>query len=85
WGLYDMSGNVWEWCEDDWHDSYAGAPDDGTAWIDNDNRSRTKKCLRGGSWYASLSFCRSAVRVRNIPDSHSHIIGFRVACVSPGL
>jgi formylglycine-generating enzyme required for sulfatase activity len=85
WGLYDMSGNVWEWCEDDWHDSYAGAPDDGTAWIDNDNRSQSKKCLRGGSWGSSPNFCRSAVRVRNFPDILGSNHGFRVACVSPGL
>jgi formylglycine-generating enzyme required for sulfatase activity len=85
WGLYDMSGNVWEWCEDNWHDSYAGAPDDGTAWIDNDNRSQSKKCLRGGSWGSSPNFCRSAVRVRNFPDILGSNHGFRVACVSPGL
>jgi len=85
WGLYDMSGNVWEWCEDDWHDSYAGAPDDGTAWLDNDNRSQSLKCLRGGSWYVSPHYCRSAFRSRCGPDLHYNYLGFRVACVSPGL
>ena len=85
WGLHDMSGNVWEWCEDDWHDSYAGAPDDGTAWIDNDNRSQSRKCLRGGSWIISPLNCRSANRYRNYPDDHYVSYGFRVACVSPGL
>ncbi|MFN7568214.1 MAG: SUMF1/EgtB/PvdO family nonheme iron enzyme [Microcystis sp.] len=85
WGLYDMSGNVWEWCEDDWHDSYAGAPDDGTAWIDNDNRSQSQKCLRGGSWYYIPNFRRSASRDWYNPDIHIHVNGFRVACVSPGL
>jgi len=85
WGLYDMSGNVWEWCEDDWHDSYAGAPDDGTAWIDNDNRSQSRKCLRGGSWGNDPNICRSAYRSWSNPDDHYYSIGFRVACVSPGL
>ncbi|TRU26747.1 MAG: serine/threonine-protein kinase pkn1 [Microcystis aeruginosa Ma_SC_T_19800800_S464] len=85
WGIYDMSGNLWEWCEDNWHDSYAGAPDDGTAWIDNDNRSQSRKCLRGGSWYGDPYLCRSAIRDRSYPDSHCYDIGFRVACVSPGL
>jgi formylglycine-generating enzyme required for sulfatase activity len=85
WGIYDMSGNVWEWCEDNWHDSYAGAPNDGTAWIDNDNRSQSRKCLRGGSWINYPDSCRSANRVRNYPVNHGSHYGFRVACVSPGL
>jgi formylglycine-generating enzyme required for sulfatase activity len=80
WGLYDMSGNVWEWCEDDWHDSYAGAPDDGTAWLDNDNRSRSRKCLRGGSWYSNPLFCRSAFRLNDDSRDLYHSIGFRVVC-----
>jgi formylglycine-generating enzyme required for sulfatase activity len=80
WGIYDMSGNVWEWCEDDWHNSYAGAPDDGTAWLDNDNRSQSLKCLRGGSWADSPYSCRSAYRVRVNPGSHDSDLGFRVVC-----
>ncbi|NCQ86052.1 MAG: formylglycine-generating enzyme family protein, partial [Microcystis aeruginosa W13-18] len=72
-------------CEDDWHDSYAGAPDDGTAWIDNDNRSQSRKCLRGGSWGVIPNYCRSAYRGGNFPVIHYYVIGFRVACVSPGL
>jgi formylglycine-generating enzyme required for sulfatase activity len=80
WGIYDMSGNVWEWCEDDWHDSYAGAPDDGSAWLTNDNDYRM---LRGGSWGDIPDLCRSAFRfsiyyrrVNRYDD-----LGFRVVCV----
>jgi formylglycine-generating enzyme required for sulfatase activity len=78
-----MSGNVWEWCEDDWHNSYAGAPNDGSAWIDNDNRSQSLKCLRGGSWYYDPYYCRSASRNlifrRDYRDNGSND-GFRVVC-----
>jgi formylglycine-generating enzyme required for sulfatase activity len=81
WGIYDMSGNLWEWCEDNWHDSYAGAPDDGTAWIDNDNRSQSRKCLRGGSWNNLPNLCRSANRNRYDPDFRNYpYVGFRVVC-----
>ncbi|GCL59772.1 SUMF1/EgtB/PvdO family nonheme iron enzyme [Microcystis aeruginosa] len=85
WGLYDMSGNVWEWCEDDWHYNYIGAPKDGSAWtINNDNRSHIK-CLRGGSWFNLPILCRSAYRNWRNPGVDYGNHGFRVACVSPGL
>ena len=77
-GLYDMHGNVWEWCLDAWHENYHGAPTNGTAWIDNDNHSRV---LRGGSWYAYSHYCRSANRNRYDPDYGSSDDGFRVVCV----
>lgn len=78
-GLYDMHGNVWEWCEDTWHDNYIGAPTDGSPWI-NDNDKRY--LLRGGSWFDSPDVCRSANRH---PDSAGHVNdrhGFRV-CFEP--
>jgi formylglycine-generating enzyme required for sulfatase activity len=85
-GLYDMHGNVWEWCEDDWHDNYNGATEDGSVWIvKNDNRSQFPKCMRGGSWYVNPNNCRSASRNGVNPGSDFSFDGFRVACVSPGL
>jgi formylglycine-generating enzyme required for sulfatase activity len=59
-GLYDMSGNVWEWCEDDWHRNYTGAPADGSAWVYLPGSSN--RVLRGGSWYYHDYGCRSANR-----------------------
>jgi formylglycine-generating enzyme required for sulfatase activity len=83
WGLYDMHRNVLEWCEDDWHENYEGAPDDGRAWIDNDNRSQGLRLLRGGSWDYNPRNCRSASRIRNIPGNRRYLFGFRVCCVPP--
>ncbi|WP_375468322.1 SUMF1/EgtB/PvdO family nonheme iron enzyme [uncultured Nostoc sp.] len=77
-GLYDMHGNIWEWCQDNWHDSYEGAPRDASAWIDNDNKYRL---LRGGSWDNNPGFCRSASRGNNyLRAFHDLSIGFRVVC-----
>jgi formylglycine-generating enzyme required for sulfatase activity len=95
-GLYDMHGNLWEWCLDDWHDSYQDAPSDERPWFENQNHSHlwkdgqyglseilqqnNRKLLRGGSWDLYPGLCRSAVRVRNAPDSRSILFGFRVCC-----
>ena len=80
-GLYDMHGNVWEWCLDHWHENYEGAPVDGTAWLSSDKGAR--RLLRGGSWYDVPENCRSALRSRNDPDNQLNLIGFRVVCSPP--
>jgi formylglycine-generating enzyme required for sulfatase activity len=61
-GLYDMYGNVWEWCEDQWHKNYEGAPSDGSAWLSVEDS--TRRVVRGGSWYVSGINCRSANRYK---------------------
>ena len=85
WGLYDMHSNVWEWCADDWHDNYEGAPIDsqvGTKDIKNyEDGGATKKLLRGGSWYDNAQLCRSAFRDSFIARYQDGSIGFRVVCV----
>ncbi len=78
-GLYDMSGNVWEWVEDSYHDSYNGAPTNGGVW-QGDGATRV---LRGGSWYFGPQFARTAFRIRNEPADRSVINGFRVARMLP--
>ena len=79
-GLYDMHGNVWEWCLDHWHNTYEGAPTDGSAWLSgNENASRV---LRGGSWFDSPGYCRSAIRLNVTPETRLNDSGFRVVCGS---
>jgi formylglycine-generating enzyme required for sulfatase activity len=79
-GLYDLHGNVREWCADTWHDNYQGAPTDGKAWIAGGESNR--RVLRGGSWNGGPRRCRSAFRIKFAPEASLYDIGFRVACSS---
>ena len=76
-GLYDMHGNVWEWCLDHWHENYEGAPIDGSAWLSN---HQSVRMIRGGSWLYPPSTCRSAFRHFYLPGGQDDCLGFRVVC-----
>jgi len=81
WGLCDMHGNVYEWCQDHWHSDYNGAPEDGSAWLtDNPDANRV---WRGGSWSYYPRDCRSASRNDSDPDDRFFYLGFRVSCSAP--
>jgi formylglycine-generating enzyme required for sulfatase activity len=81
-GLYNMHGNVWEWCLDDWHGNYEGAPSDDRAWTNASNDSGSNsKVVRGGSWIDDPRYCRSASRYYIRSGNLSGDIGFRV--ISP--
>jgi formylglycine-generating enzyme required for sulfatase activity len=75
-----MHGNVWEWCEDDWHENYNGAPRDGSAWLSQEVQY---KILRGGSFVTYPYNCRSAYRLDLNPRVYNFFFGFRVACELP--
>lgn len=81
WGLYDMSGNAYEWCQDWWHDDYTGAPNDGSAW---ETPASLYRVLRGGAWGGFGFHCRSANRDATEPDYAVNLIGFRLAAASLG-
>ncbi|MBT9313683.1 formylglycine-generating enzyme family protein [Leptothoe kymatousa TAU-MAC 1615] len=84
-GLSDMHGNVWEWCQDHYHSNYSGVPTDGTAWEDkgNEDDKEINRVLRGGSWHAYPRYCRSAYRYHLMPGLRTYSFGFRVVCSAP--
>ena len=76
WGLHDVHGNVWEWAEDCWNDSYAGSPSDGRAWESGDCGRRV---IRGGSWGGEPATLRSAGRYGFSRSLRDYFLGFRLA------
>jgi formylglycine-generating enzyme required for sulfatase activity len=80
-GLYNMHGNVAEWCSDYWHDSYIGAPADASSW--QSRGDATQRVLRGGSYYDGGDDCRSAARTKDPADIRLPFIGCRVVMVAP--
>lgn len=81
-GLVDMHGNVWEWCQDHYHSNYEEAPNDGSAWEDKEKDD--SRVLRGGSWSFNPRYCRSACRSYITPVVRDfNYFGFRVVCSAP--
>jgi formylglycine-generating enzyme required for sulfatase activity len=76
WGLFDMTGNVWEWVEDDWHPGYDGAPPDGSARVETQRASA--RVVRGGAWGVVARYCRSAARFYENPAARKPYVGLRL-------
>ncbi|OCR01274.1 hypothetical protein BCD67_25775 [Oscillatoriales cyanobacterium USR001] len=79
-GLYDMHGNLWEWCSDGYHSNYNGAPNDGSSWKTPTDNFRVQ---RGGCWKNDAVYCRTAIRKWNFAGFHNSYIGFRLALAFP--
>ena len=79
WGMLDMLGNVYEWCDDVWKNNHEGAAADGAAWQVSQQASETRRVLRGGSWNGFAGDCRSACRLWFAPGFRDVRIGFRPA------
>jgi formylglycine-generating enzyme required for sulfatase activity len=78
-GLYDMLGNVWEWVEDCWHDSYERAPTNGLAWEEAAEGNCARRVVRGGAWSVGPGFLRSAIRTAgSVSDGRNFDLGFRL-------
>ena len=80
-GTWDQAGNVWEWCEDDWHGTYQGAPEDGSAWVDDPRAAA--RVYRGGAFDGSARGCRAAYRDGWRPGARWLSLGFRPARSNP--
>jgi formylglycine-generating enzyme required for sulfatase activity len=78
-GLHDMLGNVWEWVQDCWHQSYKGAPTDSSAWEEKQGGDCDRRVIRGGSWFDGPGDVRSADRGRLSPGNGDYALGFRLA------
>ncbi|MDJ0774847.1 MAG: formylglycine-generating enzyme family protein [Mastigocoleus sp. MO_167.B18] len=76
--VYDMHGNIREWCQDTWQDNYKNVPNDGSPWIEDNNN--THRVLRGGSWSNLPAYCRSAFRYYDDPNYGYEDFGMRVVC-----
>ncbi|HLO31315.1 MAG TPA: formylglycine-generating enzyme family protein [Anaerolineales bacterium] len=76
-GLYDMHGNLWECCADNWLEDYSSSPRDGSSYQKKDSRYRV---ARGGSWHEPPELCRSATRIRCLQSEADEVLGFRVVC-----